>query len=66
MPYRPDNSQFTEEQRTEAFRMEVMHQLHKQTEHLSKIRGYAGFIVFIVCLNILLGIVLALAAAGLG
>jgi|1185.fasta_scaffold347276_2 hypothetical protein len=58
----PDNSQFTEEERTEAFRREVMQQLVTQTRSLDTVKT---ILVFWMILTIV-GIVIAIASAASG
>jgi hypothetical protein len=58
----PDNSQFTEEERTEAFRREVMQQLVTQTRSLDTVKT---ILVFWMILTIV-GIVIAVASAASG
>lgn len=54
-----DNSQFTEEERAEAFRQEHARHLRRQTDALESIRMYLGILLALT----LVGIVAALFAA---
>lgn len=40
--YQVDNGQFTEEQRAEAYRVESMQQMQRQTKAIESIRGYVA------------------------
>ena len=57
----PDNSQFTEEQRTEAYRMESIQLLMRQTNAVETIRT---IMVVWVILTVLGGLLLMAASAG--
>lgn len=52
-----DNSQFTEEQRTEAYRAEHMAQVIRQTKALESIRGLVIGVVTLVAIVLILEIV---------
>lgn len=54
----PNNSQFTEEERTEAFRREVMHQMVTQTKSLDTVRT----ILVVWMILTIVGILIAVAA----
>jgi hypothetical protein len=58
----PDNSQFTEEERTEAFRREVMQQLVAQTKSLDTVKTILVFWMIVT----IVGIVIAVASAASG
>jgi hypothetical protein len=47
-----DNSQFTEEQRSEAFRLEVMQQLRLQTKALGTIRTIMVLFTVLFCIGV--------------
>lgn len=52
-----DNSQFSEEQRAEAYRQESMHQLTRQTKALETIRAIAVTMIVLVGIGVVLWIV---------
>ena len=58
-----DNSQFSEEQRAEAYRVESMRQLMQQTKELRTIRGIAVVFLVLAALGVVLWLV-ALISAG--
>jgi hypothetical protein len=57
-----DNSQFTEEERAEAYRQAHMEQVIRQTKALESIRSYVGWLSAIVVIGILVSAVVALVA----
>ncbi|MCU1615072.1 MAG: hypothetical protein JWO98_2612 [Frankiales bacterium] len=60
----PDyNSQFTAEERTEAFRTEIAQLQLRQTKALESIRGMLTFIVALICLGLVLGIFASIATS---
>jgi hypothetical protein len=58
-----DNSQFTEEERTEAFRTEIARFQLRQTKALESIRAMLLFIVVLICIGLGMGIISAIATA---
>ncbi len=58
-----DNSQFTEEERTEAFRREVMYNLVKQTKSLDSIRSILMFFTILFVVGVVLWIIVMVGAA---
>lgn len=58
----PNNSQFTEEERTEAFRTEIARFQFAQTKALQSIRGMLTFIVVLICIGLVVGIIAAVSA----
>ena len=57
------NLQFSEEQRTEVFRREVMGQLERQTKHLDSIRTILTFFTIMFLVGALIMIILVVANA---
>lgn len=58
-----DNSQFSEEQRAEAYRVESMQQLTQQTKELRTIRGIAVVFLVLTAIGVVMWLV-ALFSAG--
>lgn len=61
-----DNSQYTEEQRTEAYRIESLNEARRQTALLQTIRSIMTFFAVVLVLAIIGWIVLAAASASGG
>jgi hypothetical protein len=61
-----DNSQFTEEQRTEAYRTESMEQMVRQTRALESIRSILTFFTVIFVIGAVIFIMMSVAAAQTG
>lgn len=53
-----DNGQFTEEQRAEAYRLESMQQMQRQTKALESIRGILVFFLIIFIVGCVAGILM--------
>jgi hypothetical protein len=61
-----DNSQFTADERTEAFRTEIAQFQLRQTKALESMRGMLTFIVALISISLALGILYVVStAAGL-
>jgi hypothetical protein len=54
-----DNSQFTEEQRTEAFRVEVMRHMESQTKALDTIRTILVLFTVLFCIGVLISVIVS-------
>lgn len=59
-----DNSQFSEIQRTEAFRTEAMQQLIRQTKATEATQGYVGWLLAITVFLVLVNTVSVMALYG--
>ena len=58
-----DNSEFTADEHTEAFRAEIAQLQFHQTKALESIRGMLTFIVVLICIGLVLGILAALSSS---
>ena len=61
-----DNSQFTEEQRAEAYRVESMLQMQRQTKALESIRGIMLFFTALFVLGVAVYVLMTLSATSGG
>ncbi|HET6914864.1 MAG TPA: hypothetical protein VFH56_02125 [Acidimicrobiales bacterium] len=61
-----DNSQFTEEQRAEAYRVESMRHMERQTQALESIRGIMLFFTALFVIGVAVYVLMTLSAANGG
>ena len=57
-----DNSQFSEEQRAEAYRQATMQHMERQTKALEKIKGTLDFFLIVFIIGVVLAVILLLVA----